>query len=382
MFAVAFGTNVPTPLLLLYRTRLDLSPTILTALFGIYAAGLVPTLFLAGPASDRLGRRALVLPFAVIAGVASMIFLGASTSVPLLFLARLMQGMVSGAVFSVGSAWMNELIPDPGTAARRSTTALSMGFALGPFTSGVLGQYAPAPLHLSYVVHLLLVVIGLVVLTRVPETLAARNPDGAWLNLGIPQPARRAFLAFVVPAALCVFAFPSTALTVLPLRLQDAMPGRDLVITGVVGGVTMTAGVLIQQVEKRIGAVRAAPLGAIVGSVGLAGGVVAGRLDAPLLLIPTSVLLGAGYGLTLASGLTAATILASPATRGAIVATFYAVTYLGFGVPLILAATSEGTQFDRALTVLSCVGMLLAAILVLGPGRRLLQERAATPPGT
>ena len=61
LFAVSAGTNVPTPLLIVYRERLDLGPDVLTALFGAYALGLVPALFLAGPASDRFGRKRLVL---------------------------------------------------------------------------------------------------------------------------------------------------------------------------------------------------------------------------------------------------------------------------------------------------------------------------------
>ena len=48
LFAVAAGTNVPTPLLLVYQERLGLSAEVLTALFGCYAAGLVPALLLAG----------------------------------------------------------------------------------------------------------------------------------------------------------------------------------------------------------------------------------------------------------------------------------------------------------------------------------------------
>ena len=65
LFAVAAGTNVPTPLLLVYRDTLDLQPDVLTAVFGVYAAGLVPAIFLAGPLSDRLGRRRVVLPLIV-----------------------------------------------------------------------------------------------------------------------------------------------------------------------------------------------------------------------------------------------------------------------------------------------------------------------------
>ncbi len=379
LFAVAFGTNVPTPLLLLYRGELGLSPTMLTVLFAVYAAGLVPTLFVAGPASDRYGRRAVVIPFAIVSGLASAVFLGASESVPLLLVGRLLQGMVSGAVFSVGSAWMDELVPDPGAAARRATTALSLGFALGPLSSGVLAQYAPAPLALPYLVHLVLVVAGVVLLWRVPETHLDRRSNGPLLNLGVPPAARGAFLAFAVPAGLCVFAFPSVSLTVLPLRLQSAMPGQDLLITGLVGGVTMTSGVLVQQVEKRLGPTTAAPLGALLGAVGIGTGLLGARLGSPWLLLPSAALLGAAYGLTLAAGLTATQVLAAPAARGALVATFYAITYLGFGVPVILAVLSDGTDFDAALSGLAAAGVMLALVLLLGPGRRLLATARLTP---
>lgn len=376
LVAVSFGTNVPTPLLLLYRFELGLSPTMLTVIFATYAAGLVPTLFVAGPASDRYGRRAVVLPFAIVSALASAVFLGAAHSTALLLVGRFLQGMVSGAVFSVGSAWMGELVPDAGAAARRATISLSLGFALGPLSAGLLGQYAPAPLFLPYLVHVVLVVMGLIVLWQVPETLLVRRPDGPLLNLGVPLSARTAFIAFAVPTALCTFTFPSVAMTVLPLGLQAAMPGRDLAVTGVVGGITMVAGVLVQQVAKRIGAIRAAPLGALAGAAGIGVGVAGGVIDAPLLLLPAAALLGAAYGLTLAAGLTATQVLAAPEARGALVATFYAVTYLGFGVPVVLAAVSDGTDFEGALSVLVGISLAIAAVLALGPGHRLLRTAA------
>jgi hypothetical protein len=42
LFAVAAGTNVPTPLLLIYRDTLDLDADVLTAVFGCYALGSCP----------------------------------------------------------------------------------------------------------------------------------------------------------------------------------------------------------------------------------------------------------------------------------------------------------------------------------------------------
>ena len=52
-----------------------------------------PSLLGAGPLSDRYGRRPLVLPFTVLAGIASLLFAGASDSYALLLLARFVQGL-------------------------------------------------------------------------------------------------------------------------------------------------------------------------------------------------------------------------------------------------------------------------------------------------
>src|SRR4051794_41719277 len=67
LFTVAWGANHFVPLLLLYRVRLGLSPAALAQMFGIYAVGLVPGLLLGGPLSDRVGRRALVVPASLVA---------------------------------------------------------------------------------------------------------------------------------------------------------------------------------------------------------------------------------------------------------------------------------------------------------------------------
>ncbi|MGH8922108.1 MAG: MFS transporter, partial [Actinomycetes bacterium] len=85
VFVVAFGTNVPTPLLLVYRDHLGLSSNALTGAFGVYAAGLVPALLLAGPASDRFGRRRVVIPFVVLSALTSLLFLGAGQAELLLY---------------------------------------------------------------------------------------------------------------------------------------------------------------------------------------------------------------------------------------------------------------------------------------------------------
>lgn len=375
LFAVAFGTNVPSPLLLRYRADLGLSGTELTAIFGIYAAGLLPALFLAGPASDRVGRRRVVTPFVVLSGLASLLFIPAASSIPLLYVGRFLQGAVSGAVFSVGSAWVTDISPRPDVAARHATIALSLGFGLGPLTGGLGGQWAPAPTVTPYLVHVLLILVGLVLLPRLPDP-APRRERGPVLDLGIPAGAGRAFTWFIVPAALCVFTFPSLSITVLPLELQDTMEGFDVAVAGVVAALTMVAGVLVQPLPRRVGPVRSAWLGPALGAVGLGLAVLSDLLDAWPVLLPAAVLLGAAYGLSLIGGLTATERIASPTARGALTSSFYAVAYLGFGTPvLVQSAVPDGGDAHVPLAAVAVFGVVLAAILA-GPGRRVL---AATP---
>jgi MFS family permease len=377
VFVVAFGTNVPTPLLLIYRDLLGLSSDALTGAFGVYAAGLVPALLLAGPASDRFGRRPVVVPFVVLSIVTSLLFLGASGSVELLFVGRFLQGAVSGVVFSVGTAWLGELVGEPARAARLTTAALGGGWAIGPLVSGLMAQWLPLPTVLPYLVHVALMLVGLALLPRVPETLAAADRRaGPWVNLGVPSGARIPFLVVVLPVAIGVFTFPSTAVTVLPLLLTPSMPQIAVAITGLVAGVTLLTGVFAQPLGRRIGYVAAGPTGLAVGAAGFGLSLVGVATGAWPLLVPVALLLGVGYGLCLAAGLTMVGVLASPTARGALTGTFYACAYLGFGVPLLLSVAGGSAGFTRPLAVLTVAIAVCAALLALPAARRLVRPSA------
>ncbi len=381
VFVVAFGTNVPTPLLLVYRDELGLSPSALTGAFAVYAAGLVPALLLAGPASDRFGRRPVVVPFVVLSVATSLLFLGAGSSVLLLFVCRFLQGAVSGVVFSVGTAWLGELVGDPARAARLTTAALGGGWAIGPLVSGLLAQWLPLPTVLPYLVHVALMAVGLALLPRVPETLTTRRA-APLVDLGVPVGTRQAFWLVVLPVAVGVFTFPSTAVTVLPLLLTPAMPQIAVAITGLTAGVTLLTGVFAQPLGRRLGAVVAGPVGLGLGAVGLGLALLGLGVSAPAaqvaVLVPVALLLGVAYGLCLAAGLTMVGVLASPDARGALTGTFYACAYLGFGVPLLLAVVGGDAGFAGPLAGLALVVAVAALVLALPVSRRLVTRARAT----
>ncbi len=367
MFAVAFGTNVFTPLLVVYRRELELPATAVTAAFAVYAAGLLPALLLAGPASDRIGRRRLVLPFAALAGAVSLLFVPAAGAAPLLYAARFLHGLVSGAVFAVGSAWLADLSGRPGAAARRTTVATTAGFSLGPLTSGVLGQYAPWPTTLPFLVHVAVIVVALGVVWRAPDAIAAgpatdpaTGPAARKLvDLRLPAGTRRRFWLVLVPTAICVFSFPSTAATVLPLLLPTA--GPEVVQAGLVAGVPLAVATAVAPASRLLRSMTG-PVGALVGAAGLGVTALTGAGSVPALVL-AAVLLGCGAGLTLTAGLALAQQLATERARGALSSAFYAWAYVGFGLPVVITATAAGGSLTGPLGVAAALFAVLAGAL-------------------
>jgi MFS family permease len=347
LFAVSFGTNVSTPLLLRYQEQLDLSTFTTTALFAVYPLGLLPTLLWSGPGSDAHGRARVMTPGVVASGIASVVMLLGKDHLWALFAGRLLLGTVSGLVFVTASAWMQEVdrdrTPDPLWPARLTGMLLYGGFGGGPLIAGILGQWGPAPLVTPYLVHVVLVLVGLVVLRRVPETVVNPRRGRVRPQLGVPAAARRHFVGVVVPTALAVFGFASLAMGLFPVLLRPAMRGVAVFAAGLIGALIAVAIVVAQRVVARIGIGRSAPLALALGSVGCAVGVVAFGLDLWPLVFPSALCLGAASGLAVTSGLRMVDVLTAPATRGAMTGSFYAVAYAAMTMPALVAAVAHST---------------------------------------
>jgi MFS family permease len=364
LFAVAFGAGVPVPLLLVYREELDLSATTLTLAFGVYAVGLVPAVLAGGPASDRYGRRRLVLPAAALTVAASLVFLAAETTPAALLVGRFLQGIAAGVVFSVGSTWMQDLSRGeaPGLGGRRAAAALSAGFALGPLVSGALGAWAPAPLTVPYLVHVALLLPVLPALLVVTETGGRRRAgEGRLLRLALPRHPEGRLAAEVLLLALWVFTLPTIAVNALPVLLGEG-GGSRVALNGAVIATAMLSGAAIQPLGRRAGG-RSAPAGLLLGVLGLGLGVAVVELSAWPLVLPTGALLGGAYGLCLAAGLNDVDELSEPDERGAVTATFYALSYVGMGAPFLIVELSGPLGATATLAGLAALVAATAAWL-------------------
>lgn len=361
LMAVATGTNVPTPLLLVYRDRLGLTDASLTAIFGVYALGLMLALAMAGRAADHFGRRSVALPAAICAVIGSVLFIFAADSEPLLYLVRFLQGAASGTVFSVGSAWLVETATRRGDHAGPRTAAVAMtgGFAIGPAYAGVIGEWGPWHLVLPYLLHVVILLTAILAVWPVPETLERQPSTSDSSAPGALRPgAWRTGLFVVAPLAVCVYAFPASSIAAVPVLV--GFPFAPVALTGLLAGLTLGAGALAAPLQGRLGP-RAAPVAAACGVVGFGGTALAAAVPAILLLVlPASVVLGAGGGLALASGIARLPALANEGRLGTVSAAFYVIAYIGFGFPLMITALAAQVSVVWVLVALAGLCLVLA----------------------
>ncbi|HEX8008295.1 MAG TPA: MFS transporter, partial [Trebonia sp.] len=177
MFAVGWGANQFSPMLIVYRHALGLGATAIAGLFAIYAATLIPGLLIGGPASDRFGRRAVVLPFVALSPLATLLLVLGPRSLPAIAAGRALAGLCSGAVFGAATAWMQDLSGGDALSARRAALALSAGFGLGPVVTALMAQWVAAPLVVPYLPHLVIGTAAFVILPGTPD--AGRRPSPA-----------------------------------------------------------------------------------------------------------------------------------------------------------------------------------------------------------
>lgn len=370
VFAVGWGANQFSPLLSLYRTDQGLSQSDVTAMFSVYIVGLLPALLVAGRWSDRNGRRVLMRPVLILSLVSTVVMLLGPQDPLWLFLGRFLAGVASGAAFGAGSAWVRELSVDapPGTGARRAAIALSGGFGLGGLVAGLIGEWAPAPMLSPYVPHLVLGAVALVAAWNAADPyVPPEQSDQAPL---IPASAgTRRFLLGVAPWAWLVFGCASMSFAVLA-DLLGGDAGLPTAYAGVMVGVTLGSGVLIQPVIRRL-AQTAPPsrppiAGLLAATVGMAAGaILVASTELPgraFWLLPIAVLLGIGYGTLLVAGLVEVEMQAGPRDHAGLVAVFYVIAYIGMGTPYVMA---ELSRFGGPVPWIAAMAVICALLIPL-----------------
>jgi predicted MFS family arabinose efflux permease len=381
VLAMAWGGNHFTPLLLLYRQVQGYSSVAVDLFLAFYIVGLVPGFLLAGPLSDRHGRKRLTLVGLVLGVVGSVVLALGADSAAWMCLGRLVSGVSVAIAMVVGTSWIKELSGPPfgapvapAVGARRASLTLTAGFALGAGVSGVLAQWGPAPTLLPYAVQIVLSALAVVPLLRAPETRARDLRVSSLLgDLRLPRGDRRRFLGVILPMAPWVFSAAGLAYAVTPALVADRVGGYRIAFATLLTVVTLGAGAGIQPFTGRIAALtrgRQALVGLVLAVVGTGLCALEATLVSPLVALLVGLVLGLSYGVCLVSGLVEVQRMAGPDDLAGLTGVYYSLTYVGFALPVALAALTAVTSYAVLLAgvtlVCLCCGLTVARNLRRG----------------
>jgi MFS family permease len=383
VFVCSWGGNQFSPLLLLYEERSHYSALMVNGFLGVYVLGLAPALRIAGSLSDTRGRRPVMLAgvAAAVAGSA-MLALGPYGAV---FLAagRLLSGVTVGIALAAGSSWIKELSQPPfdsaadaAAGARRSALAFSAGAALGALVAGLIAQWGPAPEVLPFVIHIAVTVPFAFVILRTPETNAggAVSPGPWWRQLRVPSAGHRRFVRVVAVAAPWVFGSAALGYGYLPTLLRGATGSWGLVFATATSVVALGASSAITPIAKRVHSAKSArglAVGLFLLVVGIAACVLAIIAQSVWAGLAANVVIGAGLGITMVSGMLEVQAIAAPGDLAGLTGTFYALAYTGFLAPAIISAIAGAVPVETILWVVVALAVTCWALVVTASTRHL-----------
>jgi len=373
-----FASGTPSPLYGTYRELWDLSPLVLTLVYATYAFGVLAMLLLAGPVSDQVGRRPVLLVSLGALMVSTVVFMAAD-SVAWLFAGRAVQGLATGLALGAASAALLDLHPrrDAAAVGLANGVASAAGMGLGVLVSALIIELLPAPRVLPYAVLLALFAAAFAGAWLMPEPVASRSRLRlAPQRPSVPRAVRPAFLL----AALGVMA--SWSIGGLFLSLGPQLSGTLFHTTDhLVGGISVFAlagPAALAQLAFR----RSVPwVGAAVGSLALAAGtltiVAAASTGSGALYLVGTVVGGAGFGVAFLGALRALSSAIPPADRGAVMSAFYVVAYASLSIPAILAGVLDS---PLGLTATFEVFGTVVAVLALGVALQAWRTRPQPAP--
>jgi MFS family permease len=368
MFVLFAATSAaPSPLYIVYQQEWGFSASTLTVIFAVYVFGLIASLLMLGALSDHLGRRPVLAAAIGLEAVSLVLFLTAG-DVTLLLLARLVQGVATGAALTTLSATLVDLNPPhaPGRAGVVNSIAPVGGLAIGALGTGALVQFAPAPTHLVYALLLGGMAAAAALVAALPETSARRPGGRASLapRLGVPARLRPEVYA-LVPILVASWALGGLYLSLGPSVAASLFGLSNHLIGGLVVSLLCGTGALTAFALRAWPAGRAVSTGAVLLAAGT-GLTLAGVLDHSVALASAgTVVAGAGFGASALGSFGTFARIATPDERGELFAVAFVIAYLAFSLPAVVAgfaATSVGLH-STTLVYGLIVGALSVAAL-------------------
>ena len=367
--AIMVGTTLPTPMYALYGEQMHFAVLTTTVIYATYAGGVLFALLAFGRWSDAIGRRPVLLAGVVFAVASAAVFLVAH-SVSMLLVGRVLSGLSAGIFTGTATAAVIEAAPENWrTKAAAVATVVNIGgLGTGPLLAGLLVEYAPGPLHLSFIVHIVLALLAGAAVLIVPETSQRTGSIGVQ-RLSVPAEVRTVFVIAAL-AAFAGFAVTGLFTAVAPSFLSQVVGITNHAVAGLIACSIFAASAVAQVAARTMNPQRAVAIGCAILVAGMVILAVALHFSSLAGLIAAAVVSGIGQGISFSRGLAAVAERTPPGRRAEVSSTYFVVAYVAISLPVVgegLAARRWGLQtagvtFAIAVAILSII--CLAAILV------------------
>jgi MFS family permease len=375
-------STLPTPLYESYRQAFGFSEITLTLIYAAYVVGTVTTMFFLGRLSDEIGRRPVVLVSLLLATLSTVLFLLARSTVWLLA-GRITSGLGIALASGAATAWILELHPrkDEAAGTQIALAANTLGLAIGPLAAGVLAEFAPAPLRLSYLLFLPLVLAAAVPVWLSEETIERPTPlarASLRPRLGVPKEIRGEFVTPAI-AAFVTFAVLGFYSALLPSVVSRSLHDSSRALSGGVVAELFLVGVVTIATWPRIDPRTGMLIGLVLLIPGVGLLVAAEAVHSMVLLWVSTTIAGVASGLGYRFGLQRVNEVTPEDRRSEVISSYLIVCYAGVSLPVIgvgvLASVTDPLLAD---TVFGGLIVLLALAALVGEARH---PRRAEPRG-
>lgn len=347
LLAVSLGVSgAPAPLYGLYEERWGLAPLTTTLVFAAYAFAALGAVLMAGRASDKYGRKPLLVGAAVTMLLGLVIFMTAQ-GVAALFVARTLHGAAVGTAVVAGSAALLDLRPHDGARTGQLTGIMfNVGMAATILSAAVLADLGPAPFVTPYAV------VGVVVLVLLVGVLAMQEPHGARtgaagarLRISRPQvpPEIAVDFRFSVLGVMASWSVLGVYLSLFPTFAGVSTGIESIVFGGAVVATMAGSAAVSQAVFGRIEARRAAIAGDFGMAITLGLSVLALDSGRAWEVCAVAVLMGLTFGLAFGGSLRHLGHVVPPDHRGSVMSAYYVLAYGAMAVPTIVAGWAATT---------------------------------------
>lgn len=372
IFTTIFASNLPTPLYAVWQAEWGFSATALTAVFAVYVLGVLIMLPTAGPLSDLVGRRQMMIPGMIFTVAAGLVFAGA-TDLYWLALGRFFTGLGTGLVTGAATAALVELDPRANRARAGTLSALAFtaGASAGPLFSSLALRWLPAPTVTPFVIVALLASLTAALLLKVrwPDPATPKPPSfrlREWRPQRLAVP-REILSGFAIAGAAVALTWSTGSLyaSLGPSLAADLVGVRDRSLAGLYAAVFQLIGGLGQLAFRRQPPRLLMTWGPAVLACGMLISVGGVLLVSPWLFMLGTLTTALGSGAASVGSVAIVSILAPDRHRGEVVSAFYTIAYLTmasvvFGVGL----SSDRIGLKWTLVALTGCVVVIAAGLV------------------